>query len=734
MLKNGYLHLLVIHPKLKMGLDKSNKISIPEPDFILGLNEPQKIAVSTTEGPVLVLSGAGTGKTKVLTTRLANLIYKRLAKTSEILAVTFTNKAAMEMKKRVETLLKIPVEGMYIGTFHSIGVRLLRKHSDLIGLKRDFTILDVDDQLRLLKQVILLLDLDPKVYVAKNFLYMIDQVKNSGLFSDAISNHPFEEQTNGKFSKIYSTYQKRLRNFNAVDFGDLILLPIKLMRENDEILNFYQNKFKYLLVDEYQDTNGAQYLFLRLLTGERKNICCVGDEDQSIYGWRGAQLKNILNFERDFEGAKTIRLEQNYRSTGNILNAASSIISENQERIGKDLWTSDKSGEPVKIVNIENDEFEALYIAKEINNLEQNGIQLSEVAILTRASFQFKDIEDRFLKENIKYKVVGGLRFYERAEIKDALAYLRILVNKKDNLAFERIINVPKRGMGKVFIQKLNKISVEKNISLFEALELFNKTDEVTKSQKDKGQLFLSIIKKYNSMLDKGDHFEIAGSLLDDVEYTNMLQQEKTPESEGRLENLKKLVTDIKNRNSIYEFLEEVSLLIDSSNNPENQTKVSLMTLHSAKGLEFNYVFLPGWEEGVFPNQRNLDEQGNKGLEEERRLAYVGITRARKYLYISYVNFRKQYNYSIYRSVPSRFLSELPKDNCKLLQVKLNENNNNRNKIKRIADSYFEIGDKVLHKQFGKGVVLGISENQLQIRFNDSEKIVKVFEEYVEKE
>ena len=720
--------------EILLRLDKSNKISIPEPDFILGLNEPQKIAVSTTEGPVLVLSGAGTGKTKVLTTRLANLIYKRLAKTSEILAVTFTNKAAMEMKKRVETLLKIPVEGMYIGTFHSIGVRLLRKHSDLIGLKRDFTILDVDDQLRLLKQVILLLDLDPKVYVAKNFLYMIDQVKNSGLFSDAISNHPFEEQTNGKFSKIYSTYQKRLRNFNAVDFGDLILLPIKLMRENDEILNFYQNKFKYLLVDEYQDTNGAQYLFLRLLTGERKNICCVGDEDQSIYGWRGAQLKNILNFERDFEGAKTIRLEQNYRSTGNILNAASSIISENQERIGKDLWTSDKSGEPVKIVNIENDEFEALYIAKEINNLEQNGIQLSEVAILTRASFQFKDIEDRFLKENIKYKVVGGLRFYERAEIKDALAYLRILVNKKDNLAFERIINVPKRGMGKVFIQKLNKISVEKNISLFEALELFNKTDEVTKSQKDKGQLFLSIIKKYNSMLDKGDHFEIAGSLLDDVEYTNMLQQEKTPESEGRLENLKKLVTDIKNRNSIYEFLEEVSLLIDSSNNPENQTKVSLMTLHSAKGLEFNYVFLPGWEEGVFPNQRNLDEQGNKGLEEERRLAYVGITRARKYLYISYVNFRKQYNYSIYRSVPSRFLSELPKDNCKLLQVKLNENNNNRNKIKRIADSYFEIGDKVLHKQFGKGVVLGISENQLQIRFNDSEKIVKVFEEYVEKE
>lgn len=718
-----------------MELDKSNKISIPEPDFILGLNEPQKIAVSTTEGPVLVLSGAGTGKTKVLTTRLANLIYKRLAKTSEILAVTFTNKAAMEMKKRVETLLKIPVEGMYIGTFHSIGVRLLRKHSDLIGLKRDFTILDVDDQLRLLKQVILLLDLDPKVYVAKNFLYMIDQVKNSGLFSDDISNHPFEEQTNGKFSKIYITYQKRLRNFNAVDFGDLILLPIKLMRENDEILNFYQNKFKYLLVDEYQDTNGAQYLFLRLLTGERKNICCVGDEDQSIYGWRGAQLKNILNFERDFEGAKIIRLEQNYRSTGNILNAASSIISENQERIGKDLWTSDKSGEPVKIVNIENDEFEALYIAKEINNLEQDGIQLSEVAILTRASFQFKDIEDRFLKENIKYKVVGGLRFYERAEIKDALAYLRILVNKKDNLAFERIINMPKRGMGKVFIQKLNKISVEKNIALFDALELFIKTDEITKAQKDKGQLFLSIIKKYNTMLDKGDHFEIAGSLLDDVEYTNMLQLEKTPEAEGRLENLKKLVTDIKNRNSIYEFLEEVSLLIDSSNNPENQTKVSLMTLHSAKGLEFNYVFLPGWEEGIFPNQRNLDEQGNKGLEEERRLAYVGITRARKYLHISYVNFRKQYNYSIYRSVPSRFLSELPKDNCKLLQVKLNENNNNnRNKIKRIADSYFEIGDKVLHKQFGKGVVLGISENQLQIRFNNSESIVKVFEEYVEKE
>ena len=711
---------------------KNKRISIPEPDFVTSLNEQQKIAVSETDGPLLVLSGAGTGKTKVLTTRLANLIYKRLAKTNEILAVTFTNKAALEMKQRVEKILKIPVEGMFIGTFHSIGVRFLRKHSDLINLKNDFTILDTSDQLRLLKQVISFLNLDEKRYVPKNFLYMIDQAKNLGLFPEDITNHEFELKTDGKFSMIYKAYQERLKNFNSVDFGDLITLPVKLFKNNLDILNSYQKKFKYILVDEYQDTNGAQYMLLRLLTGDKRNICCVGDEDQSIYGWRGAQLKNILNFDKDFADAKIIRLEQNYRSTGNILKAASSLISENEERIGKDLWTTDSKGEPVKILNLENDEAEALYIAREIRTLVNNKTKLSEIAILTRASFQFKDIEDRFLKEGIKYRVVGGLRFYERAEIKDALSYFRLLINKSDNLAFERIINIPKRGMGKAFIQKLYEFSNKQNLSLFESLNHLVDLKDMKNQQLSKSKQFLQILINHSQMLEKDDHSEVAGSLLEEVGYIEMLQADKTPEAEGKLENLKKLVADIKNRNSIYEFLEEVSLLTDILSNSDGLDKISLMTLHSAKGLEFNHVFLPGWEEGIFPNQRSLDENGNKGLEEERRLGYVGITRARKNLYISYVNFRKQYNYSIYRSLPSRFLSELPDQSCKILQISTKEKKE-KQKLSSLVNSNFGVGDKVLHEHFGKGLVLGISENQLQIRFEKDDKIIKIFSDYVQK-
>lgn len=711
---------------------KKNKISIPEPDFVTNLNEQQRIAVSETNGPLLVLSGAGTGKTKVLTTRLANLIYKRLAKTNEILAVTFTNKAALEMKQRVEKILNIPVEGMFIGTFHSIGVRFLRKHSNLVNLKNDFTILDTSDQLRLLKQVISFLNLDEKRYVPKNFLYMIDQAKNLGLLPEDINNHEFEVKTDGKFGMIYKAYQERLKNFNSVDFGDLITLPVKLFKKNPEIQNFYQKKFKYILVDEYQDTNGAQYMLLRLLTGEKRNICCVGDEDQSIYGWRGAQLKNILNFDRDFVDAKIIRLEQNYRSTGNILKTASSLISENEERIGKDLWTSDSNGEPVKILNLENDEAEALYIAREIRNLVRNKVKLSDIAILTRASFQFKDIEDRFLKEGIKYRVVGGLRFYERAEIKDALSYFRLLINKSDNLAFERIINTPKRGMGKVFIQRLYEFSNEENTSLYEALDRLVDLKDMKNQQLSKSKQFLQILNNHSKMLEKDDHSDVAGSLLEEVGYIEMLQADKTPEADGKLENLKKLVSDIKNRNSIYEFLEEVSLLTDILSNSDGLEKISLMTLHSAKGLEFNYVFLPGWEEGIFPNQRSLDENGNKGLEEERRLGYVGITRARKNLYISYVNFRKQYNYSIYRSIPSRFLSELPDDNCKVLKISTKEKVD-KQKLSSLVNTKFDIGNKVSHDQFGKGLVLGIYDDQLHIRFENDDKITKIFSDYVKK-
>ena len=612
--------------------DSQKKIKLPEPDFLINLNKQQKEAVLNTEGPLLVLSGAGTGKTKVLTSRLASIIYNRKAKISEIFCVTFTNKAANEMKIRVEKILKHPVEGMYIGTFHSIGLRFLRKNSELLGLKSDFTILDKDDQLRLIKQVISLMNLDTKVHVPKQYLYMIDQVKNAGLMIEQISNHDFNIETKGKFSLIYEKYQNRLSNFNSVDFGDLILLPIKLFSENEEILNGYREKFKYLLVDEYQDTNAAQYMLLRLLTGQGNNICCVGDEDQSIYGWRGAQLKNILNFEKDFKNSQIVRLEQNYRSTGNILKTASSLISENKERIGKNLWTADIEGDPVVINNFEDDDFEAIFISRKIRELENDSVKLSQIAILTRASFQFKDIEDRFLKENIKYKVVGGLRFYERSEIKDAIAYIKLLVNRSDNLSLERILNVPKRGLGKAIVKKLYEIVNSEGLSLFESLKRVYEFGKLNVSQKNNVNNLLQIISKHSLMLKDKDHFEVCGSLLDDVGYTKMLQSEKTPEAEGRLENLKKLITDLKNRNSIEEFLEEVGLLIESINEIDKSDKVSIMTLHSAKGLEFDFVFLPGWEEGIFPNQRNIDEYGNKGLEEERRLAYVGITRARKNL------------------------------------------------------------------------------------------------------
>ena len=709
------------------------KLIIPEPYFISGLNSEQKKAVMNMDGPLLVLSGAGTGKTKVLTTRLANIIHSRKASISNILCVTFTNKAAFEMKSRVEKILKQPVEGMSIGTFHSIGAKFLRKHSSLMEIKNDFTILDTEDQLRLIKQVISFLDLDSKIFVPKSFLYMIDQMKNYGLSYDEITNHEFEHKTKGKLSKVYKLYQQRLKTYNSVDFGDLILLPLKILRQNSEILDFYNKKFKYILVDEYQDTNAAQYMLLRLLSSERKNICCVGDEDQSIYGWRGAQLKNILNFENDFKGAQIIRLEQNYRSTGNILDAASSLISENKERIGKKLWTSDPTGEPVEVINLENDEMEAFFVSEKIVNLQNIGIKLSKMAILTRASFQFKDLEDRFIRENIKYKVVGGLRFYERAEIKDALAFFRLLIKSDDNLSFERIINIPKRGLGSVFLRKLNDFAKKNNLSLLDSLRKYIETEILSKGPRHNITMFLKVLDKHKEMLKNKDHFEVAGALLDDIGYTDMLKNEKTIESEGRLENLKKLVVDIKSRTTLNEFLDEVSLLTDVSNEREGTEKISIMTLHSAKGLEFDYVFLPGWEEGIFPNQRSLDENGNKGLEEERRLAYVGITRARKKLSISFVNFRKQYNYNVYRSIPSRFLSELPKKNCEL---KLNQclKEKRTKKIDHIKSNDFSVGTLVKHDDFGEGRVLGINGKKLQVKFKKFEEIMSIFSDFVKKQ
>ena len=705
---------------------------ITEPDFLQGLNDQQRQAVLSTEGPLLVLSGAGTGKTKVLTTRLANLIFSNKAKNFQILAVTFTNKAANEMKRRVESLIKKPVEGMYIGTFHSIGLRILRKNANYVNLKNDFTILDTDDQLRLLKQILSYLNLDKKKHNPKNYLYFIDSLKNHALDFDQISNHEYELHTNGILSKVYERYQKRLEAFNAVDFGDLILKTLNLLKKNENVLEYYQNTIKYILVDEYQDTNTAQYLLLRLLANKHQNICCVGDEDQSIYGWRGAQLSNILNFEKHFKKSKIIRLEQNYRSTGNILSAASSIISENTERIGKTLWTNDSDGRKVNVINVDDDTAEAIRMCEIIKQLILKNKNPNEIAVLTRASFQFKEIEDRFVKEGIKYRVVGGPKFYDRKEIKDAIAYFRIIINRDDDLALERIINIPKRGLGAKYLSDLYKNSRIKNISLFQSLKEFLVLKIFPKKLLDSMNYFINILESNQKKLSKKIHSEIAGELLEEIGYCDMLKDDKTYESEGRLENLKKLVSDINNRNSLGDFLEEVSLVIDNSSEINEKNKISLMTLHSAKGLEFDTVLLPGWEEGIFPNQRNIDEYGNNGLEEERRLAYVGITRARNSLSIFFANYRKQYNQSLYRTIPSRFLSELPKKSCDLkIEEKMEE------KYPRVLESIrsekFKVGDKVLHENLGEGTVLGISNDKVQIIFQKTKEVVKVFADYLKK-
>ena len=495
--------------------------------------------------------------------------------------------------------------------------------------------------------------------------------------------------------------------------------------------NYLIEKYKYnkiAIIDfDVHHGNGTQDIFY-----DNEKVLYISTHQYPYYPGSGSE-KEKGYFENDFKGAQIIRLEQNYRSTGNILDAASSLISENKERIGKKLWTTDSTGEPVEVINLENDEMEAFFVSEKIVNLQNVGIKLSKMAILTRASFQFKDLEDRFIRENIKYKVVGGLRFYERAEIKDALAFFRLLIKSDDNLSFERIINIPKRGLGSVFLRKLNDFAKKNNLSLLDSLRKYLETETLSKGPRDNITMFLKVLDKHKEMLKNKDHFEVAGALLDDIGYTDMLKNEKTIESEGRLENLKKLVVDIRSRSTLNEFLDEVSLLTDVSNEREGTEKISIMTLHSAKGLEFDYVFLPGWEEGIFPNQRSLDENGNKGLEEERRLAYVGITRARKKLSISFVNFRKQYNYNVYRSIPSRFLSELPKKNCEL---KLNQSLNEKriNKIDHIKSSEFSVGTLVKHDDFGEGKVLGINGKKLQVKFKKFEEIMSIFSDFVKKQ
>ena len=632
-----------------------------EPPWLRGLNPPQREAVLTTEGPLLLLAGAGTGKTAALTARLAQIIYQRLAWPSEILAVTFTNKAAREMKERIGGMLGEAVEGMpWLGTFHSIGAKMLRRHAELMGLQSNFTIIDPDDQIRLLKQLIQANDIDDKRFPAKLLAGLIDRWKNRGWGPGDLTPGESEAYADGKGRELYALYQKRMLALNACDFGDLLLHSLNLLRNNRDILEQYQARFKYILVDEYQDTNAVQYLWLRLLAQKRKNIACVGDDDQSIYSWRGAEVANILRFEKDFPGAKIIKLEQNYRSTPHILAAASGLINANSERLGKTLWTEEKDGEKVRIIGVWDGPEEARRVGEEIEALQRKGTSLNEIAILVRAQHQTREFEDRFISIGLNYKIVGGFRFYERAEIRDAIAYLRIINQPADDLAFERIVNTPKRGIGNKAVEKIHIVARAQGSPLSVAAAGLTGTDEMTgKARKSLADLMVSIA-RWRDEAGKLTPSELTKLVLDESGYTDRLQAERSVEATGRLENLSELARAMEEYETLGEFLEHVSLVMDNDASDGSEC-ITIMTIHAAKGLEYNNIFLVGWEEGLFPSQRSLDEGGLASLEEERRLAYVAITRARKLCTILHAANRRIYGQWT-SSIPSRFITELPED------------------------------------------------------------------------
>ncbi|MBO9575187.1 MAG: UvrD-helicase domain-containing protein [Sphingobium sp.] len=635
-----------------------------DPSYLQGLNAPQREAVLTTEGPVLVLAGAGTGKTAALTARLAHLVATRLAYPSEILSVTFTNKAAREMRERVGRMIGPAVEGMpWLGTFHAIGAKMLRRHAELVGLQSNFTILDTDDQLRLMKQIIQAANIDEKRWTAKALAGLIDKWKNKGLTPAEIDAGESEAFANGKGAAIYAAYQERLRTLNACDFGDLLLHMLTLLKTDREVLEMYQERFRYIMVDEYQDTNSSQYLWLRLLAQKRKNICCVGDDDQSIYSWRGAEVANILRFERDFPGAKVIRLEQNYRSTPHILAAASGVIAQNGGRLGKTLWTQESEGEQLRIVGVWDGPEEARRVGDEIEGLERQGIRADQAAILVRAQFQTREFEDRFIQIGMPYRIVGGFRFYERAEIRDALAYLRLVNQPADDLAFERIVNVPKRGLGDKAVENIHRVARAEGVPLTLAAARIVETDELTGAARKSLGRFIGDLARWRDMAQTLPHAELARQILDESGYTAALQAERSTEATGRLENLQELVRAMEEYETLGAFLEHVSLVMDNDAQAD-EAKVTIMTIHAAKGLEFDTVFLAGWEEGVFPSQRSLDEGGLASLEEERRLAYVAITRARRRCIILHAANRRVYGQWT-SSIPSRFIAEIPQETMK---------------------------------------------------------------------
>ncbi|MGR3565308.1 MAG: ATP-dependent helicase [Heliomarina sp.] len=774
--------------------------------YLDGLNPAQREAVQTLDGPVLMLAGAGTGKTRALTARIVHLLNTGTARPNEILAVTFTNKAAREMKNRVGQMLGQSIEGMpWLGTFHAICVKLLRRHAELVGLKSNFTILDTDDQIRLLKQLISAANIDDKRWPARMLASFIDDWKNRALTPDKV---PASDagHYNHRGTELYDQYQTRLKELNAVDFGDLLLHMVTIFQTHEDVLQQYQRWFRYILVDEYQDTNVAQYLWLRLLARGHKNICCVGDDDQSIYGWRGAEVGNILRFEKDFPGAHVVRLEQNYRSTPHILAAASGVIRGNQGRLGKELWTEEQDGEKIRLIGHWDGEEEARWVGEEIEAMQggtrgMRGFDLDDMAILVRASHQMRAFEDRFLTIGLPYRVIGGPRFYERLEIRDAMAYFRVVTSPDDDLAFERIVNTPKRGLGNKAQQIIQTTARDNGVSLVDGArialqegaikgkgggELRHLVDGIARwHEMTRGPRVVisdsddSVIEDLDSPSEFGSpetpHTELAEIILDESGYTAMWQNDKTPEAPGRLENLKELIKALESFENLQGFLEHVSLIMDNEQ-ADSDAKVSIMTLHAAKGLEFPAVFLPGWEDGLFPSQRSMDESGLKGLEEERRLAYVGITRAEEICTISFAANRRVFG-QWQSSMPSRFIDELPEEHVDVLTPpglygggsmagmsgggieervakanvynspgwkRLQENSNRRGLsqpketrntvIDVTATSSFTVGERVFHQKFGYGAILNIEGDKLEIDFEKAgiKKIVAQFVSSIE--
>ncbi len=745
--------------------------------YLDDLNPAQREAVEALDGPVLMLAGAGTGKTKALTTRIAHLLTTARARPNEILAVTFTNKAAREMKERVARLLGETVEGMpWLGTFHALGVKLLRRHAELVDLKSNFTILDTDDQVRLMKQLIVAANIDEKRWPARQLAGIIDGWKNRAWTPE---NVPTKEASafDGRGVALYAAYQRRLLELNAVDFGDLLLHVVTIFQTHADVLAQYQRWFRYILVDEYQDTNVAQYLWLRLLAGGHKNICCVGDDDQSIYGWRGAEVGNILRFEKDFPGAKVIRLEQNYRSTPHILAAASGVIAANTGRLGKTLWTKAEEGEKVRLIGHWDGEEEARWIGEEVEAMQRGtrGLapkSLDDMAILVRASHQMRSLEERFITLGVNYRVIGGPRFYERLEIRDAMAYFRLAVSQDDDLAFERIVNTPKRGLGDKAVQTIQRTARANGVSLVNGARIVVEHRELKgKALAELGLLVQNLDRWHAQLLAEADtHVEMAEMILDESGYTAMWQNDKTPEAAGRLENLKELVKALEEFDNLQGFLEHIALIMDNDSE-EAEEKVTIMTLHAAKGLEFPVVFLPGWEDGLFPSQRSMDESGLKGLEEERRLAYVGITRAEELCTISFAANRRVYG-QWQSQLPSRFIGELPEDHVEVLTPpglygggygaaapsaaihdraaradvysspgwkRMQTQSGSRPMaqpteprhmtIDATALSAFTVGERVFHQKFGYGEVVGIEGDKLEIAFDKAgvKKVVAGF-------